>query len=621
MKKQHIFFLLVGAVLLIAAAVPSPLYVGRFTGNGAGITNLTDVAVLSNSNNFAGRIHVTSPASFTPSFSSYNGGMWFTALRGSLGEQGQDHGLIWLNPLTLDYANPDAWFYSWHDHSVDGNELIIGSSYGIAIALGINGNVQMGTSDPTHDRWYLQYDFRPDVDNQNGYSKPLGFCASYWNGVGGYTVYPNIQAQTYGGTAADWALEVADGDNSGNPPKYVAGWQKGGTIAQLGNKRINFNKTLNFTGITSESTNNATVSLDFASHQVVDMLLVGTSVTLKTINLRPGTTNYSPRVFYLRSGSQTISLAYPTGTTGWNTNGASGGGLPASLTPFTVLELELRALGGVGETNVYVHSAQVLADNSYVLDPDVVTFIAGGYANVTSSSQKAALNTLVTSLKANTSTLDSKTFWVKLDGIYPFVGASGGTSYGKNLKQNNYHWTWDNTPTFDANGVVFNGSNQDGHNGFTPSTAGGEFQQNSATALIWITSHTMADNSIPMGCVGGGHYLRLHYLNSTTSNTRICDNSDHTFGTTFPSGRLWGKTRTSSTATATFLGSTYQSAGAISSTGLPTVEMYLGCENNGGLFNYSAIKIGFCCFGSGFSSTDYTALYSIISAYCTAVGR
>lgn len=93
--------------------------------------------------------------------------------------------------------------WGWAAHGANGGELQFNGSPNIAIQEGSGSGglppvVQLGVSNPTHPRWYLQYDDNPVGGNVLGHSKPLAFAARAWDGSVARVGYPGFMGWTAG---------------------------------------------------------------------------------------------------------------------------------------------------------------------------------------------------------------------------------------------------------------------------------------------------------------------------------------------------------------------------------------------------------------------------------------
>ena len=128
------------------------------------------------------------------------------------------------------------------------------------------------------------------------------------------------------------------------------------------------------------------------------------------------------------------------------------------------------------------------------LDSDYRAFITR--ANITNTTEKSALQTLVASAKKHG-------WWALCDAIYPFVGSTSN-SCAQNLVSSSYTIAWKGSVTFALNGVTGDGATGYGDTGFNP------YQQVSA-AFQYTDSHLFcysgASPSSPVQfftCLGAG---------------------------------------------------------------------------------------------------------------------
>jgi len=353
-------------------------------------------------------------------------------------------------------------------------------------------------------------------------------------------------------------------------------------------------------------------ALNFSSSYYVDISASATAVALSTTGISPGATNAERRVFYIRAGASSPTLTYPTG---WNTNGPA---LPSSVPAANMLRLELEALGGPGETNVSVISAQVLVDHTFVWDQNALDFL--GAAGITVSGQSNAVNQLCVNAKANG-------WWSLCDVIYPFVGGTA-TTHKYNLKNPAaFQITWNGTPTQDANGVTGNGSSMYGLTGYTPSSSGVQYVQNSAHMFVYSGTTTPTDAGIMMGSYlwsGGtaargylrrnGTFLDAGGLNSDTITSMVNASSDFR-------GPLI-VIRTSSTAVAAGARSVYGTS-SIASTASEGAQVALMCryDQGGTADNFSTVNLRGASIGAGMSQAQWDLMRADWDTYEAALSR
>ena len=162
----------------------------------------------------------------------------------------------------------------------------------------------------------------------------------------------------------------------------------------------------------------------------------------------------------------------------YGTGGNGGGGTGANFTPISGRDGVVNTGGGGGGSQGYNNpqdggiggSGIVIIKYKYQpFDEDAQAFITA--AAITGLTQQTALDQLVLNLKGIGSTTNNSDVWSDLYALYPFSPIDGSTqtltAYSYNLINTSaFQVTWNNTPTIDSIGVLFNGSNQYGNTNF-----------------------------------------------------------------------------------------------------------------------------------------------------------
>jgi hypothetical protein len=231
-------------------------------------------------------------------------------------------------------------------------------------------------------------------------------------------------------------------------------------------------------------------------------------------------------------------------------------------------------LGSLGGANAYTAEAQAL------------------FARATSSlsaAEKTAINTRILRYKACGA-------WTVLDALYGFK-TQGVASL--NWKQNAYNITLNSTISYTANQGY---QNAGGYlsNGYTPSTAGGNFALNAAMFGVWVSGHATGAAIFHMG----SNDTTGRVLIQTTASDQVQSFINQGATTNLISSG-WAVTdgqiiveRTASGAIQQTLNGTSKLAGTTVSTNLPVWPTYIGARNNVNSINgqsndlYSAALIG-----------------------------
>jgi len=249
------------------------------------------------------------------------------------------------------------------------------------------------------------------------------------------------------------------------------------------------------------------------------------------------------------------------------------------------------------------------------VDPDAAAFIAA--AGITDPTQKAAINTLVKSLKA-------ANLWSKMVALYPFVGGSA-TSHKYNLKDPKnldaaFRIAWNGGVTHNSNGVTGNGTNAYGNTYIMPNLS----LLLNDTGLSYLCSNTGIDGQILTGVTDGPsgtrywHYPALNAGNATLSNINT---SSATNTATLRQG-FHTVQRTSSSNQNNYRNGVLGANAASVSGSLAVREIFFLCLNNGGtagFFNTSNVR--FLAYHTSLNATEASDLYNIQNTFQTTLGR
>jgi hypothetical protein len=179
-----------------------------------------------------------------------------------------------------------------------------------------------------------------------------------------------------------------------------------------------------------------------------------------------------------------------------------------------------------------------------------------------------------------------------------------------------------NSPTFSANGVDWNGSNQYADTHIVPST---HLLLNDVHSSYYSREDSNGD--FDLGCFdtnsqqefamiikrSGGTYYSIIYEESTSLIT----------GTLSDGSGFFMNSRTSSTSHNFYRnGSSFASNTGANGGTRPAFSVFLGAENfNGSATGYSNKQCAFASFGTGISGALASTMYSDIQTFQTALGR
>lgn len=229
-----------------------------------------------------------------------------------------------------------------------------------------------------------------------------------------------------------------------------------------------------------------------------------------------------------------------------------------------------------------------------------------------SAARKALYNALIGALVA-------AGVWTKLDALYLLAAADQATAL-TNLARASYGATAVNSPAFTADLGFTGGSPKFINTNFNPSTAGGNWAQNSASAFAW-SNKTAQDAGAIFGMVTatGGRSVEIfpRFLDNNAYTALNVNNIDQATASLDGSG-LWLLTRVAAAGydvyrNGALLASKTATSNVLQNSNL-AILLHTGAAAN--YFGGTALCAG---FGSGLSPAEQLALYDALHAYLQAV--
>jgi hypothetical protein len=271
----------------------------------------------------------------------------------------------------------------------------------------------------------------------------------------------------------------------------------------------------------------------------------------------------------------------------------------------------LRLSGGTGRMNVLAATSSTPPSPTF--DADAQAFITA--AAITDPTQQTAINTLVVSLKGYN-------IWTKMKALYPFVGGTAA-QHKFNLKNpldtNSafrlvFSGGWTHSPT----GALPNGVNGYADSYLVPSTT---LQLNSSHMAGYIRSNTTSGGIF--GCYNSGASNGLYTNPKFSSGLQESRNNSGGGGNVVntDSRGFWINTRIVSTQYKIFKNNTTNQTSNTNTTGLCTLNAYIGSINANGSPEYQNREIAFASIGDGLTDTDAAGYYTAIQAFQTTLGR
>jgi hypothetical protein len=245
--------------------------------------------------------------------------------------------------------------------------------------------------------------------------------------------------------------------------------------------------------------------------------------------------------------------------------------------------------------------------NAVVLDADTEAWVAAVVSNggSVSAGRQSIVNDLIVDLKADG-------IWDKLDRLWLFAAedAPGALTdlVGLSLA------TATNSPTFTADLGYTGASTKYIDSNFNPSTAGGNYAQNSASLAAWTETTTGIAGAIVGASVPSTYQIYSRYSDDT-AYWRINITSDVAQASTDGSG-WWLASRTGANQSDLYRNGASFDSDAGASVGPSNVNVYF-LRNSTEYFTGS-VSAGL--IGGGLNSTEDGNLYTRVSTYMTAVG-
>lgn len=275
----------------------------------------------------------------------------------------------------------------------------------------------------------------------------------------------------------------------------------------------------------------------------------------------------------------------------------------------------------------------IVSSSGASFDADAIAFITA--ASITDNTQKTAVNTLVTDLKAYN-------IWTKFSAIYPFVGGSA-TSHKFNLKDPRdldaaYRLVFNGGWTHSSTGALPNGTTGYANTKLVPSIVYGVQNPLLHYSVYNRTSLTISSTSWSEGVYSstgiGGIALMQHSF-----STGISGNSGVLVGSSDPLGTLTGFSsntdgyfifsRTSNTSLKAYRNgilSGTKTTDISSDTYIPRTEFLIGARNDSYDLalrptNYNPFEKAFATIGTSLTDTEAANFYTAVQNFNTTLSR
>lgn len=247
------------------------------------------------------------------------------------------------------------------------------------------------------------------------------------------------------------------------------------------------------------------------------------------------------------------------------------------------------------------------------VDADALAFITA--ASITDSTQKSAINQLVTSLK-------SANIWTKMKAIYPFVGGTA-SSHKFNLKDPRdldgaYRLVFSGGWTHSSTGALPNGTNAYAD---TKLIAGNSLSLSSAHFSKYNRTNDLTGVKID-GVFDLNNNEAYFQHNYTSANSLIGEIATIASYTPSDSRGLFTTTRTSNNLIKVFRNSSQIATNTLTATVLPLINVFIGARNERIAPSfYNSYESAFASIGDGLTDAEATALYNAVNAYQVSLSR
>jgi hypothetical protein len=210
--------------------------------------------------------------------------------------------------------------------------------------------------------------------------------------------------------------------------------------------------------------------------------------------------------------------------------------------------------------------------------------------------------------------------WAKID-LLAVYATQDSTTAVLNLKSTSFSTTVVGSPTFTADrGYTSSGTTNYLNTTFTPSTAGGNFTQNSAHISAWnITTGAGSTDRLIGNALSTTIRTVIRPRNaSDQTGLDLNNNTEDLVANTSKDGWFVGN-RSASNANQIYRNGSSLGSSATASTGISDQAIVLGTDATGGN-SCTGCQIAAASAGSSLSAGDVTNFYNRLRTYMTAVG-
>jgi hypothetical protein len=212
--------------------------------------------------------------------------------------------------------------------------------------------------------------------------------------------------------------------------------------------------------------------------------------------------------------------------------------------------------------------------------------------------------------------------WSKIDALYVLAAPDEATSL-VNLKQSSYALTKNGTPTFTADDGfkgTTDSTTQYLSTGFTPSTAGGSFAQNSAHLMVWSNeSAQVTSAAIGVSVAGSRSVLAPRWSDNNCYYAANCATTPS--ATSTDAAGCWIANRSASNAMEIYKDGSSIGTSSAASTALQNQQIYVIAERNpSNVADGYGNQVSAAGYGGSLSAGEVTTYHSALATYRTGVG-
>jgi hypothetical protein len=253
---------------------------------------------------------------------------------------------------------------------------------------------------------------------------------------------------------------------------------------------------------------------------------------------------------------------------------------------------------------------QVVTNNAYALEAVSLITRMTAAGSTPDSTRRALINTTIKAAKL-------KAFWAKLDFLYTFAAHADSCAV-LNWKSASYTCSKTSTPTFATDrGYTGNGSTYRLSSGFNPSTAGGNWTQNSATIGAYVRT-TNVNDEVEVGGTSTVTYIKTRAGGAAQFKINCTTNAAVASATAVGLSTL---SRTSSNVSKYYKGASATYNGTESSTGIENTSICFLATGEASPVYHSTKQVALAFGGGGFTATDVSDFNTIfVTGYLTTIG-